>query len=137
MKQYINKDSENFLFNFMFVTWLYLWALWECLELKKKRKCQKKNLLDGIGLTDEGRLVMTDVWKFFRCLRVEKSLIESLNCSLCLRWVTFPAWLLMIHEFRVARLGLEASLVFRHCSFWWWRKYHRVGAQVAQVCDQK
>lgn len=34
-------------------------------ERKITQTVKRKNLLDGIGLTDEGRRVMTDVWKVF------------------------------------------------------------------------
>lgn len=36
-----------------------------CGERKITQTVKRKNLLDGIGLTDEGRRVMTDVWKVF------------------------------------------------------------------------
>lgn len=101
----------------MFVTWLYLWALWECFELNKKRKCQKKsprwNRTDGRGPPRDD-----DDWcfKVFQVFGSGEE-IESLNCSLCLRWVTFSSWLFIRMYFVWHGLDLKLRWFFDTVAF--------------------
>lgn len=128
-KQRRQKRLWNFLFNFMFVTRLYLWA--ELSGNVEKTQMSKKNLLDGIGLTDEVSLPTRDDWclKVFQvfCRDSKISQIQMCHCliecvSVFVRYQNSNVALLSVNlmnqqQLFMFKILLQFSIPFRVCNF--------------------